>query len=245
MTVEAVTFDYWDTIVAVSAGGDNGIRRPQVERFAATVAEAGQPVGVAELAEAFEANWERFEDAWKANTGQYNSADSVDFVAERVGIELAHDLRDRLVDGFRQVGEAVPLELGAGIEEALATLRGAGLRLGIVCDVGLTPGVTLRLRLERLALLDSFDAWAFSDETGWFKPAAGAFAPALDGLGIADPSSVVHIGDNRRTDVAGGLALGMTTVRFTGFHDRPADGGPEAHHVIDDHRRLPELLGVA
>jgi hypothetical protein len=37
----------------------------------------------------------------------------------------------------------------------------------------------------------------------------------------------------------------MTTVRFIGFHDHPADGGPDAHHVIDDHRRLPELLGVA
>ncbi|MGH2630021.1 MAG: HAD family hydrolase [Actinomycetota bacterium] len=244
MTIEAVTFDYWDTIVAASVGSGSGIRRLQIDRFAATAGEAGQPVGVDELAEAFDANWERFEEAWVANTGQYTPADSVAFVAERVGIELAGDLGDRLVDGFRLVGEAVPLELGPGIEEAIATLRAAGIRLGIVCDVGLTPGVTLRRRLEQLALLDSFDAWAFSDETGWFKPAADAFAPALDGLAIADPSAAAHVGDNRRTDVAGGLALGMTTVRFTGFHDRP-DGGPEAHHVIDDHRRLPELLGVA
>jgi putative hydrolase of the HAD superfamily len=245
LTVEAVTFDYWDTIVAVSLGSGAGIRLPQIERFATTAAEAGQPVGDAELAEAFDANWKRFEESWVANTGQYSSADSVDFVAERLGISLSDDLRERLVDGFRQVGEAVPLQLGTGIEEALPTLRAAGLRLGIVCDVGLTPGASLRLRLERLGLLDSFDAWAFSDETGWFKPAAGAFAPALDGLAVTDPSSVVHIGDNRRTDVAGGLALGMTTVRFIGFHDHPADGGPDAHHVIDDHRRLPELLGVA
>ena len=93
-------------------------------------------------------------------------------------------------------------------------------------------------------MLGSFDAWSFSDETGWFKPAEEAFAPALEGLGADDPAVVAHVGDNRRTDVAGALALGMIAVRFTGFHDRPPDDGPEAHHVIDDHRELPGLLGV-
>ena len=245
MTVEAVTFDYWDTIVAAAGGSGNGMRRLQVDRFARTVADSGQPVALEELVEAFDANWERFEQRWVANTGQHTPADSVDFVAERVGLALAGDLRDRLVEGFRVVGETVPLELGAGVRGALSALRAAGIRLGIVCDVGLTPSPTLRLRLDRLGLLDSFDAWAFSDETGWFKPAKDAFAPALEGLGITDPSSSAHVGDSRRTDVAGALALGMTSVRFVGFHDRPAPGEPEAHHVIDDLRDLPRVLGLA
>lgn len=245
MTVEAVTFDYWDTIVAAAPGSGNGMRRLQIERFATTVADSGQPVARAELAEAFDANWERFEQRWIANTGQHTPADSVDFVAERVGVELAGDLRERLIDGFRVVGETVPLEVGVGVREALAALRAAGVRLGIVCDVGLTPSPTLRLRLERLGLLGSFDAWAFSDETGWFKPARDAFAPALEGLGVTDTASTAHVGDSRRTDVAGALALGMIAVRFTGFHDRAAEDQPEAHHVVDDLRKLPGLLGVA
>lgn len=245
MTVDAVTFDYWDTIVAAVGGSGNGMRRPQIDRFASTLAESGQPVSRDELAEAFDSNWERFERRWVANTGQYTPADSVDFVAERVRVTLVDGLRDRLIDGFRAVGETVPLELGTGIEEALSVLRAAGIRLGIVCDVGLTSAPTLRLRLARLGLLGSFDAWAFSDETGWFKPAGDAFVPALQGLQVTDPSSSAHVGDSRRTDVAGALALGMTSVRFTGFHDRPAESGPEAHHVIDDHRKLPGLLGMA
>lgn len=245
MTVRAVTFDYWDTIVAAEGGSGSGIRRLQINRFASTTTECGQPVSLEELAEAFDANWERFEQRWMDNSGQYTPADSVDFVAGRVGIDLVGDLRDRLIDGFRVVGEAVPLELGAGIEEALSALRAAGIRLGIVCDVGLTSAPTLRLRLEQLGLLGSFDAWAFSDETGWFKPAREAFVPALQGLGVSDPASSAHIGDNHRTDVAGARGLGMTSVRFTGFHDRPRGHEPEAHHVIDDHRKLPGLLGVA
>lgn len=248
-SVQAVTFDFWDTIVAVTGevegGGDGAhVRRHQIDRFATTIAEAGRHVSAADLDEAFDANWARFEERWVANTGQYTPAESVEFIADRLGITIDRALRDRLIAGFHRAGEQVPLQVGAGLVEALDTLRSAGIRLGIVCDVGLTPSPILRARLDELGLLRSFDAWAFSDETGWFKPAEGAFAPALERLGADDPTLVAHIGDNRRTDVAGARALGMVAVRFTGFHDRSPDAGPEAHHVIDDHRTLPGLLGV-
>ncbi len=93
-------------------------------------------------------------------------------------------------------------------------------------------------------MLDRFAAWAFSDETGWFKPAPEAFEPALRALGVTDPTRVAHVGDNRRTDVAGALALGMTAVRYTGFRDDPPEAGPEATLVLNDHRELPALLGL-
>lgn len=243
--VRAVTFDFWDTIVAATVGSGDGMRVLQIDRFAATIAEAGHRVPREELVDAFDANWVRFEERWITNSGQYTPAESVDFIAERVGVQLVDGLRADLIDGFRRVGEDVELEAGAGIEEALDALRGAGVRLGIVCDVGLTSSRTLRRRLEELGLLDLFEAWSFSDETGWFKPAAEAFVPALEGLGVDDPAAAAHVGDSRRTDVAGALALGMVAVRFVGFHDRPPGSGPEAHHVIDDHRSLPGLLGVA
>ncbi len=214
------------------------MRRLQIDRFAATLDEAGRHVPGDELASAFDANWERFEERWIANTGQYTPADTVEFVAERIGLALDDALRTRLVDGFREVGERVPLELAEGITDVLETLRSAGLRIAIVCDVGLTPSPTLRDRLERFGVLDSFDAWAFSDETGWFKPAPEAFAPALAavGLGIDDGPAVAHVGDNPRTDVAGALALGMLAIRYTGFRDAVVEAdtvgeGTEPAHV--------------
>ena len=268
--IRAVTFDFWDTLVAGKSGSGSAMRRLQIDRFAATLDEAGRHVSDDELVSAFDANWERFEERWIANTGQYTPADTVDFVADRIGLALDDTQRTRLVDGFRQVGERVPLELAPGITDVLAILRSAGLRLAIVCDVGLTSSPTLRERLRGFGLLDAFDAMAFSDETGWFKPAPEAFAPALEavGLGVADGPSVAHVGDNPRTDIAGALALGMLAIRYTGFrdatveHDTVGEGAvpedrasddpdpagpppPEAHHVIDDHRALPELLGIA
>ncbi len=67
---------------------------------------------------------------------------------------------------------------------------------------------------------------------------------------VDDPVGVVHVGDLRRTDVAGARALGMATVRFRGVveDDVPEEGdddGPEADHVIDRLAELPALLGVA
>jgi putative hydrolase of the HAD superfamily len=265
--VRAVTFDFWDTLVAGAAGSGTTMRRLQIDRFAKTLDAWDRSAADHALSEAFDANWERFEERWIANTGQYTPADTVEFVADRVGIELVDGLRTQLVDGFRHVGESVPLELAAGIVATIDTLRAARVRVGIVCDVGLTPAPTLRARLDALGLLSSFDAWAFSDETGWFKPAPEAFAPALAGMGIDDASTVAHVGDNPRTDVAGALALGMIAVRYTGFRDatrQPDTAGeatrpngrasddpdvavppfPEAHHVIDDHRKLPGLLGL-
>jgi putative hydrolase of the HAD superfamily len=242
--IRAVTFDFWDTIVAAVAGSGDGMRRLQIDRFAGTIEAAGSPVPPERLDEAFDANWARFEERWVANAGQHTPTDSVDLIAAHVGLDLEPALRDELIDGFRLVGERVELETGTGIEQALRSLRAAGIRIGIVCDVGLTPSPTLRRRLDELGLLAMFDAWSFSDETGWFKPAAEAFVPALQGLGV-EAAETAHVGDSRRTDVAGARSLGMVAVRFTGFHDRPPDTGPEADHVIDDHRTLPVLLGLA
>jgi putative hydrolase of the HAD superfamily len=96
--------------------------------------------------------------------------------------------------------------------------------------------------------LDFFDAWSFSDETGWFKPAAEAFRPTLEGLGVAAVDAA-HVGDNERTDIAGAKALGMVAVQYTGL---AALGGwlPEqlspsklADHVIDDLAEVPGALG--
>ena len=119
--------------------------------------------------------------------------------------------------------------------------------LGIVCDVGLTDSATLRRRLEGFGLLGFFDAWSFSDETGWFKPAAEAFEPALAGLGV-DPADAAHVGDNERADVAGAKALGMVAVQYTGLAGMGAwlpeqQSGSLADHVVEDLTTLPAVLG--
>jgi putative hydrolase of the HAD superfamily len=245
VTLRAVTFDYWQTLVSERRGE---MRDLQIARWEQLLADAGQPRSAAQLAEAFATNWQIFEARWRTNSGPYGAAQTVAFVGELLGIELVDGLRAALEDGFRVVGETAPLLPAPGVEGCLASLRDAGIRLGIVCDVGLTASPVLRGRLEGFGLLRYFDAWSFSDETGWFKPAAEAFAPALDGLGVS-PAEAAHIGDNERTDVAGAKALGMTAIQYTGLHDLAAwlpeqAPGALADHVIADLSELPAVLGL-
>jgi putative hydrolase of the HAD superfamily len=243
VTVRAVTFDYWQTLVSERRGE---MRDLQVARWERLLADAGQPRSAADLLRTFADNWEVFERRWRTNAGPYGAAETVGFAAERLGLDLTDGLRRDLEDGFRIVGATAPLHPAPGVEACLATLRDMGLRLAIVCDVGLTASPVLRGRLEGFGLLRFFDAWSFSDETGWFKPAAEAFMPALNGLGV-EPSEAAHIGDNERTDVAGAKALGMRSIQYTGLYDVAAwlpeqAPGALADHVIDDLSELPGLL---
>ena len=109
----------------------------------------------------------------------------------------------------------------------------------------MTPSSTLRTHLDRNGVLERFDHWSFSDEVGWYKPAPEIFRHALAGLGDVAPARAAHVGDIRRTDVAGALGVGMVAVRYTGVSDDTTESEPEATHVIADHRELPAVLGLA
>jgi len=53
----------------------------------------------------------------------------------------------------------------------------------------------------------------------------------------------MHVGDLRRTDIAGASAIGMRTVRYRALHDDPDMGDAiEADFVLDSHRELPALI---
>jgi len=243
--LRAVTFDFWHTLVAEHPGT---MRAMQIDRWVRLLADAGQPREVDDIEAAFAKNWQRFEEHWWGNTGQYTPTDSVLFVTKELSIDADDALRAELIESFRIVGETAELEVAPGLEACLRALRDAGLRLGIVCDVGLTSSPTLRTRLDRLGVLDAFDVCSFSDETDVFKPAPEAFRAALDPLGV-DPSDAAHIGDNERTDITGANALGMVSVRYegllrvTGLLDGLTFEGL-ADHVINDLAALPRLLQV-
>ena len=244
-TVRAVTFDFWHTLVAEHPGT---MREMQLDRWNDLLAHAGQRRERADIEAAFAKNWQRFEEHWWSNTGQYTPTDCVMFLTKELAIDTDDGLRTELIDSFRVVGETAELEVAPGLEECLRALRDAGIRLGIVCDVGLTSSPTLRARLDRLGVLDAFDAWSFSDETGVFKPAPEAFGAALNALGV-QARDAAHIGDNERTDITGANALGMVSVRYqgllrvTGLLDGLTFEGL-ADHVIDDLTMLPQVLQI-
>ena len=235
--IEAVTFDFWNTLCFEERGHLRGRR---LAMWGGLLEEAGYATERAVLEHALDRSWERFVARWTAGE-QYHYAQAAEAILEELGYDVPPDVRERLVDAFGRAGEEAELHLAPNAAPALRALKEAGLRLGIVCDVGMTPGATLRGHLDRHGVLALFDHWSFSDEVGAYKPDPRIFEHALAGLGVA-PENAAHIGDLRRTDVAGALAMGMTALRYTGIADDDSQPEPEAHHVVADHADLPALL---
>ena len=71
--IEAVTFDYWNTLVFEERGYLRGRR---LEAWAGVLEEAGFAVERERLAAAFESSWNTFVDSWKAG-GQYRAAEAI------------------------------------------------------------------------------------------------------------------------------------------------------------------------
>ena len=232
-----VTFDFWNTIAHEPPGL---LRRLRFAAVRSACERLGMELEDDALRGHLAAAGALHELAWTGGR-IFVPREAADHLAAAVGSSLPAEGRAELTTAFLNGCADANLELAPDIGETLEALKVAGARLAIVCDVGLTPSEILRGFLARHGLLGHFDAWAFSDEIGAYKPAAAIFHAALGGT---DPRRAAHVGDLRRTDVAGAAALGMTTVRYRGLVDDPGDG-PEADHVVDDHRLIPELLGLA
>jgi putative hydrolase of the HAD superfamily len=227
----AVTFDFWNTLVTEPPGLLRGLRRQAVLEALGPLA----PEDPAELDARLAAAGRLHDLAWGALTA-FRPRDAAGSFAARIP-GLDGPRRDRVIDAYVDAGRDAELALVPGAAATVGALAGAGIPLGIVCDVGLTGSKHLRGFLARHGLLDAFSAWAFSDEVGTFKPSPVMFRHALTGLGVADASRAVHVGDLRRTDVAGARGCGMRAVRFRGVADDPTDG-PEGDLLVDDLREL-------
>jgi putative hydrolase of the HAD superfamily len=102
----------------------------------------------------------------------------------------------------RYVG-VMEFELLPGVAAALERLRRSGLELAVVANFDLT----LRDRLEELAIASCFSTVVTPADAGAAKPDPRLFALALEQLGVS-PERSLHIGDGA-VDEEGARASGM------------------------------------
>lgn len=191
---------------------------------------------------------QQFDASWRVNR-YYGAQHAVDDIVAKLGIEVSPELRSGILATITDPDPAYDPSPTPHIGDALEGLRSRGIRIGIICDVGLSPSTTLRRFLQGHGLIGYFDHWSFSDEVGTFKPDPVIFDHALAGLGGIGPSDAAHVGDLRRTDIAGAQGRGVFAVRYSGMFDDPgtaADGtdAVEGDAVIADHADLLDALGL-
>ena len=239
----AVTLDCWSTLLRDLDTGE-ALRR-RASALSALATRLGRELSPEEAVATIEAAWSFHVGEWRGGR-MFGPEGAARWCLEKLGLPTdpagIEELAEAIATGTVAAGTAVV----EGAAEALAALRGAGIPTALICDTGFTPARCVRDALSYHGL--ELDHYFFSDEVGIPKPHPPIFRAALEATGAA-PADAVHIGDLRRTDVAGARGAGMAAVRFAGVHDDdwlPEDcvADVEADAVLYHWDDLPDLIGL-
>jgi HAD superfamily hydrolase (TIGR01549 family) len=148
------------------------------------------------------------------------------------------------------LAKATPLRVSPGALEAVVEIRRRKFRLGIVSNTIGEPGEVWQEKLDQEGLGEYVEAWAFSDQLPWAKPAPEIFWHCLGMLGTRRDRAI-HVGDGW-PDIAGARAAGLRAgILYTGeqkygesygrlFAPRPPELGA-AEFSIDRLSDIPDL----
>ena len=231
--IRAVTYDCWGTLLKDHDWEGAMTRRAGALSLCLEVDEA-------EAGSLLKEAWDRHDDAWK-QVETFGPGRMAAYCLEKHGVS-----DDEMLASLTREFEEASLDAGVdaveGALETIEALKKSDIRVGLICDTGITPARIVRELLAKVDLLEHLEVQCFSDEVGVPKPGNDIFAKALAELGCRPPEAV-HIGDLRRTDIAGAHDIGMHAIRFRGVHDDLSDA-TDAHIVIDRHPELLDIIGA-
>ncbi len=245
MTIKAITFDLWDTIVDDDSDEplrkERGLRSKRDERRHQVweALNAIEPIDYEKVALAYDTAEAGFNVVWKECHINWTVDQRLRVVLNGLGRQVPEDVYQDLVIGHSRMEVDIPPRLNPGIAEALEELA-KKYSLCIVSDAIVTPGTGLREILENYDLKRYFSAFAFSDEVGHSKPHRSMFDKVANELGFA-VDELVHIGDRDHNDVKGPHALGAKAVLYTGSRDGDKDI-TTADAICEHHRDLPAVI---
>jgi HAD superfamily hydrolase (TIGR01509 family) len=235
--IEAVTVDFWGTLVCDGPHADERYRHRRLVDFAAILGAAGLPVTVPALARGYTASARELGRLWSEDRDlpvEGHVMAILDGAQAGLRARVTAETMAALVEAYARPATIVPPAADRRAAEGLAAVEARGLRLAVVSNTMRTPGRALRHVLAAHGLLDVFSHLTFSDEVGVRKPASEIFHLALRHLGVP-AHRAVHVGDDPVLDVAGARAAGMRAIQVL---SSGGAGSPAAHRVI---RHLGEL----
>jgi len=227
--VTPVSFDLWDTVLWHPEGPN-----PAWDDRVALVAR---------LTRAHPA------DVSSALRGTPLPTDQAEPLDLTITTQLSHALADlkaspgvvaEAVEGFARLAARYPPIPVPGLRRTLVRLAQRE-PLALVSNTRWTPGAVLEQFLEDEGLAGLFATTAFSDQTGWAKPAAGAFAAAWGRIG-ADPGGTVHVGDRVDRDVEGARRVGAKAVVCRTVRPTREEGDGSADGILCDYAGLGAMV---
>ena len=245
--IRAITFDFWDTIVANDSDEPRrkaaGLATKAQDRerlFVDEVLTHYPSVGRVAATQAHTFATEQFNSRWKNDQVTPSVAERLTVGLVRLGLPKTPEFED-LVHAYEMMEVITPPTLAPGIGAALRDLS-EEYRLGIISDTFVTPGIGLRQILQEYGLYKYFSHFVFSDEVGCSKPTPKVFELAAQGLAVP-LDALAHVGDREENDIAGALSVGSTAILYTGASDRDS-ANTKAHIHCEHHNQLATLIAA-
>jgi len=236
MSIRLVSFDFWGTIYH----NDPPLGDKQKEVILQYLKNASvSQIEKTTVHDAYKAAWKRWDAHWKENYRTPAVREWVTMVLEYLDVELADEYIIECCTELQSLIFAGNTKEIPGVRAALESLH-QNCDLSIISDTAIESGEYLR-RLLRKDKLDYFGYSIFSNEFGRSKPHSSVFEALLTHFRVG-PEEAVHVGDLRRTDVAGAKSVGIHTVRFSGCHNDRNSDQEEADFVIHNYALLPDIV---
>jgi FMN phosphatase YigB (HAD superfamily) len=142
---DAVTFDYWHTLIRAPDPEEAKGRRADwiaavLRRFELEVEDVRLREAIDTIARSAHQNW--------VDNRQYYAPEASSELLRLLDVEAEAELLDAVIESFNGGDEPPVVEPAANVRMALTALRAAGVRVGIVCDVGMAPSSLLRRHLQ-------------------------------------------------------------------------------------------------
>lgn len=212
-----VTLDLWHTLIYLSPDAEERYMLRQLVLAAEVLAGSppqpnGPGPGSVDLQDAFEREYARA--VAQAEEGRtVTSAEQLTRAAKACG-RVPHP--ERYLAALKQEVGETPFQCAPGAVDLLRELHDEGLRVAVISNTVGEPGAFLRPTLQRMGFDPFVDAYVFSDEHPWTKPAPELFRWTLERLG-ARPADAIHVGDGW-SDIEGARRAGFRAgILFTGL----------------------------
>lgn len=240
LSLRAVTFDFWSTLVDGTVTPERSLER--LARLHAAITREGFACSLEDLEDARERVEAHLTGPQLGTYEDVGPPGRWAAVARELGIPDGLIPFEVIERAYEDITLSPLPALMPHASEAVAQVRQAGYRTGVICNTGMAGGRTLREVLRRHALFDCFDALVFSNEHGYAKPHPSIFAHALDLLGGVVPREALHVGDVEELDVEGARRAGMHTALYA--PDARGELRTDADFVVRDWREFGSQLAA-
>ena len=114
-------------------------------------------------------------------------------------------------------------------EPVLKELKGSGLKIGLISNAARSANTYGRM-MRSFGISQYFDTLTISCEVGYLKPRREIFSAALHSLDVR-PREALHVGDLFKADIVGATSYGMNAALYTGLWHKYAQYMNPGEHV--------------